>query len=159
MLQQQLPDAAALQAYFNRRLEQLLKTLGKTMIGWDEVLDDQLSNSVVVQSWRGTESLFQAAEAGHPAILSTGFYLDQRDNRKRVGELARGREVLNCFCYTGGFTLNALAGGAKSVLSVDSSAEALAQAQPVRHVPSFAPRGGRAAVPGTMAGSRATSSR
>ncbi len=59
----------------------------------------------------------------------TGFYLDQRDNRKRVGELARGREVLNCFCYTGGFTLNALAGGAASVLSVDSSAAALAQAQ------------------------------
>ncbi|MBE0624821.1 MAG: class I SAM-dependent methyltransferase [Burkholderiales bacterium] len=63
--------------------------------------------------------------AGH----KTGFYLDQRDNRKRVGELARGREVLNCFCYTGGFTLNALAGGARSVLSVDSSAEALAQAR------------------------------
>ncbi|MBU0914317.1 MAG: beta-N-acetylhexosaminidase [Gammaproteobacteria bacterium] len=77
MRQQQLPDAGALQAYFNRRVEQLLKPLGKTMIGWDEVLDDQLPNSVVVQSWRGTESLFQAAEAGHPAILSTGFYLDQ----------------------------------------------------------------------------------
>ena len=63
--------------------------------------------------------------AGH----KTGFYLDQRDNRKRVGALARGREVLNCFCYTGGFTLNALAGGAQSVLSVDSSADALAQAK------------------------------
>ena len=59
----------------------------------------------------------------------TGFYLDQRDNRKRIGELARGGEVLNCFCYTGGFTLNALAGGAESVLSVDSSAGALAQAK------------------------------
>jgi 23S rRNA (cytosine1962-C5)-methyltransferase len=59
----------------------------------------------------------------------TGFYLDQRDNRKRIGELAQGREVLNCFCYTGGFTLNALAGGAASVLSVDSSAEAIAQAK------------------------------
>jgi len=59
----------------------------------------------------------------------TGFYLDQRDNRKRIGELSQGREVLNCFCYTGGFTLNALAGGASSVLSVDSSAEALAQAK------------------------------
>jgi len=59
----------------------------------------------------------------------TGFYLDQRDNRKRIGELAQGREVLNCFCYSGGFTLNALAGGARSVLSVDSSAEALALAQ------------------------------
>jgi 23S rRNA (cytosine1962-C5)-methyltransferase len=59
----------------------------------------------------------------------TGFYLDQRDNRKRIGELSQGREVLNCFCYTGGFTLNALAGGAASVLSVDSSAEAIAQAK------------------------------
>jgi 23S rRNA (cytosine1962-C5)-methyltransferase len=63
--------------------------------------------------------------AGH----KTGFYLDQRDNRKRIGELSQGREVLNCFCYTGGFTLNALAGGAQSVLSVDSSADALAQAR------------------------------
>lgn len=77
MRQQELADAGALQAHFNRRVEQILKPLGKTMIGWDEVLDDQLANSVVVQSWRGTESLFQAAEAGHPAILSTGFYLDQ----------------------------------------------------------------------------------
>jgi len=63
--------------------------------------------------------------AGH----KTGFYLDQRDNRERIGELTQGCEVLNCFCYTGGFTLNALSGGAKSVLSVDSSAAALALAR------------------------------
>jgi 23S rRNA (cytosine1962-C5)-methyltransferase len=56
----------------------------------------------------------------------TGFYLDQRDNRHRVGELARDRDVLNCFCYSGGFSVHALVGGAKSVLSVDSSADALA---------------------------------
>jgi 23S rRNA (cytosine1962-C5)-methyltransferase len=56
----------------------------------------------------------------------TGFYLDQRDNRKRVRALAHDRDVLNCFCYTGGFTVAVLAGGAKSVLSIDSSAEALA---------------------------------
>lgn len=59
----------------------------------------------------------------------TGFYLDQRRNRQRIGELARDAEVLNCFCYTGGFSLAALAGGAKSVLSIDSSAEAIAAAQ------------------------------
>jgi 23S rRNA (cytosine1962-C5)-methyltransferase len=59
----------------------------------------------------------------------TGFYLDQRDNRARVGELSEGREVLNCFCYTGGFTLSALAGGARSVLSIDSSGAALKAAQ------------------------------
>lgn len=55
----------------------------------------------------------------------TGFYLDQRANRKRVGELSKDRDVLNCFCYTGGFSIHALANGAKSVLSVDSSADAL----------------------------------
>ncbi len=55
----------------------------------------------------------------------TGFYLDQRDNRARVGLLAAGREVLNAFSYTGAFTLSALAGGARSVLSIDSSAPAL----------------------------------
>jgi 23S rRNA (cytosine1962-C5)-methyltransferase len=59
----------------------------------------------------------------------TGFYLDQRDNRAGIARLARDRDVLNCFCYSGGFTLNALAGGARSVLSVDSSADALALAQ------------------------------
>lgn len=56
----------------------------------------------------------------------TGFYLDQRWNRQRVGELARGREVLNCFCYTGGFSVYALANGAARVTSVDSSGDALA---------------------------------
>jgi len=55
----------------------------------------------------------------------TGFYLDQRSNRRRVRDLAEGRDVLDCFSYTGGFTLNALAGRAKSVLSVDSSEYAL----------------------------------
>jgi len=60
-------------------------------------------------------------ERGH----KTGFYLDQRDNRQQLRALAGGRDVLDCFCYSGGFALNALAGGANSVLAVDSSAEAL----------------------------------
>ena len=55
----------------------------------------------------------------------TGFYIDQRDNRRLVRELAAGREVLDGFCYTGGFALNAAAGAARSVTAVDSSAEAL----------------------------------
>jgi 23S rRNA (cytosine1962-C5)-methyltransferase len=59
----------------------------------------------------------------------TGFYLDQRDNRALLRELARGRRVLNCFCYTGGFSLQALAGGASEVVSIDSSAPALEQAR------------------------------
>lgn len=59
----------------------------------------------------------------------TGFYLDQRDNRALLGQLAAGKEVLNCFCYTAGFSLQALAGGAASVLSIDSSGPALEQAK------------------------------
>jgi 23S rRNA (cytosine1962-C5)-methyltransferase len=58
----------------------------------------------------------------------TGFYLDQRDNRRRLAELSAGKRVLNCFCYTGGFSLQALAGGAASVLSIDSSQPALDRA-------------------------------
>lgn len=55
----------------------------------------------------------------------TGFYLDQRDNRQVLRRLASGRDVLDCFSYTGGFSLNALAGGAKSLVAIDSSALAL----------------------------------
>ena len=59
----------------------------------------------------------------------TGFYLDQRANRLRLRELTRGLEVLDCFCYTGGFSISALAGEAKSVMALDSSADALAIAE------------------------------
>jgi 23S rRNA (cytosine1962-C5)-methyltransferase len=61
----------------------------------------------------------------------TGFYLDQRDNRKLFADTVRHfglQRVLNCYCYTGGFSVAALAGGASHVTSVDSSAPALARA-------------------------------
>ena len=64
-------------------------------------------------------------ERGH----KTGFYLDQRDNRQQLRALAEGRDVLDAFCYSGGFALNAAAGGARSVTAVDSSAEALEAAR------------------------------
>lgn len=62
----------------------------------------------------------------------TGFYLDQRDNRARFADWVRHfalKRVLNCYCYTGGFSVAALAGGADEVLSVDSSAPALQRAR------------------------------
>jgi 23S rRNA (cytosine1962-C5)-methyltransferase len=62
--------------------------------------------------------------AGH----KTGFYLDQRENREMTRRIAENRRVLNCFCYTGGFSLQALAGNAVSVVSVDSSQPALDRA-------------------------------
>jgi 23S rRNA (cytosine1962-C5)-methyltransferase len=99
-----------------RRLEGLLERsgslLGSTPPGRVEITEDGLHYAVDVRG-------------GH----KTGFYLDQRSNRHQVRKLAQDKDVLDCFCYTGGFTLNALVGGAKSVLAVDSSAEALAQAQ------------------------------
>lgn len=59
----------------------------------------------------------------------TGFYLDQSANRARIGALAAGGEMLNCFCYTGGFSVAAAMQGARRVVSVDSSADALALAR------------------------------
>jgi 23S rRNA (cytosine1962-C5)-methyltransferase len=62
----------------------------------------------------------------------TGFYLDQRDNRAAFARWVRHfglQRVLNCYCYTGGFSVAALAGGAGSVVSVDSSAPALERAR------------------------------
>lgn len=55
----------------------------------------------------------------------TGFFLDQRDNRDLLGRYSRGRKVLNMFCYTGGFSVYALRGGAETVHSVDSSEKAI----------------------------------
>jgi 23S rRNA (cytosine1962-C5)-methyltransferase len=75
-------------------------------------------------AWRLTVDVAQ----GH----KTGFYLDQRDNRARFSDWVRHfglQRVLNCYCYTGGFSVAALAGGARDVTSVDSSAPALERAQ------------------------------
>jgi 23S rRNA (cytosine1962-C5)-methyltransferase len=85
------------------------------------ILRGAISESRITITENGLKFLVDI-EHGH----KTGFYLDQRDNRRRVGEFAKDCEVLNCFCYTGGFSLNALANGARSVCSVDSSAAALA---------------------------------
>lgn len=55
----------------------------------------------------------------------TGFFLDQRDNRHLLGQYSKGKKVLNMFCYTGGFSVYALKGGASEVVSVDSSERAI----------------------------------
>ncbi len=74
------------------------------------------------------------SENGHKFIVDwtegqkTGFFLDQRENRALVERYARGRTVLNLFCYTGGFSVYALGGGALHVDSVDSSAKAVSLA-------------------------------
>ncbi|MFO0958955.1 MAG: class I SAM-dependent rRNA methyltransferase [Isosphaeraceae bacterium] len=66
-----------------------------------------------------------AWEVDLTAGQKTGFYLDQRDNREAIARLARGRRMLDLFCYTGGFGLVALQHGAAGVLGIDSSARAI----------------------------------
>lgn len=71
-----LADSAQLHAYFNRRLQDLVKRHGKTMVGWDEVLAPGLASDTVIQSWRGPQSLAEAGRKGFRGILSSGYYLD-----------------------------------------------------------------------------------
>jgi hexosaminidase len=65
-----------LQAYYNQRLEKILAKHHKIMVGWDEILHPDLPKSIVVQSWRGQESLAKAAQQGYRGLLSYGYYLD-----------------------------------------------------------------------------------
>jgi 23S rRNA (cytosine1962-C5)-methyltransferase len=88
-----------------------------------QVLFGALSSPEVVFREHGV--LFGAnVIAGH----KTGYFLDHRHNRKRVGELAKGKTVLDVFAYAGGFSVHALVGGAKAVTSLDISAQALKMA-------------------------------
>ena len=66
----------ALQSYFNKRLQPIVAKHGKSMIGWDEVLDPTLPKDITIQSWRGQASLAQAAKLGYRGLLSNGYYLD-----------------------------------------------------------------------------------
>ena len=65
-----------LQAYFNQRLQKIVQKHGKIMMGWDEVLHPDLPKTVLVESWRGQDSLAEAAKQGHLGLLSYGYYLD-----------------------------------------------------------------------------------
>lgn len=76
MRERNLKDTAALQNYFNQRLLKLLEKHGKRMIGWDEVLTPDLPQGIVVQSWRGFDSLAGGARNGYSMILSAGCYLN-----------------------------------------------------------------------------------
>jgi len=71
-----LKDSAALQTYFSQRVLEILTKHHKHMVGWDEILNPALPKDAIIQSWRGQESLFEAARAGHQGILSQPYYLD-----------------------------------------------------------------------------------
>jgi hexosaminidase len=69
-----------LQAYFNERVLAIVKKHGKKMMGWDEILAPELPKDIVIQSWRGQKSLWEAVQQGFQGILSSGYYLDHMDS-------------------------------------------------------------------------------
>jgi hexosaminidase len=71
-----IKDNNALQAYFSQRVQELVVKHGKTPIGWDEILVPGVPKSIVIQSWRGADSLAAAAKQGYRGILSNGYYVD-----------------------------------------------------------------------------------
>jgi hexosaminidase len=71
-----LAGNAGLQLYFNKKLQAIVSKHGKSMVGWDEVLDPTLPKDIVIQSWRGQAALAKAAREGYRGLLSNGYYLD-----------------------------------------------------------------------------------
>jgi hexosaminidase len=71
-----IPDNHALQAYFNKRILQILTKYGKKMVGWDEIFQPTLPTDIIIHSWRGAESLVKSAQQGYMGILSNGYYID-----------------------------------------------------------------------------------
>jgi hexosaminidase len=76
MKQKGIKDNHALQAYFNQRILKILRKHKKKMVGWDEILQPDLPQNVVIQSWRGPTALAEAAQKGYDGILSNGYYID-----------------------------------------------------------------------------------
>lgn len=72
----QIKDDAALQAYFTGRVQKLVTKRHKITVGWDEVLQPDTPHDVLIQSWRGQDSLAEAARRGYRGILSAGYYID-----------------------------------------------------------------------------------
>jgi len=110
----------------------------KGIVGRDEVMRDDDADDA-----RGTGKVLWGAEAPETVTIlergvkfsvdvyrgqKTGFFLDQRENRALLQRLGKNRDVLNCFCFSGGFSVNAALGGAKSVFSVDQDEDAIALA-------------------------------
>ena len=72
----ELKDNESLQAYFSQRIQKIVTKHGKTVVGWDEVFIPGVPKDIIIQSWRGQESLAKAAAQGYHGILSNGYYLD-----------------------------------------------------------------------------------
>jgi len=71
-----IKDNHELQAYFNKRLVDILNKYNKKMVGWDEILNPDMPKNILIQSWRGIKSLAESARHGYQGILSNGYYID-----------------------------------------------------------------------------------
>ena len=110
-----------LQAIYNKSAE-AMRRMGKD----DAVGDGYLFGSRIDEPIMENDSLYHVDwESGQ----KTGFFIDQRDNRELVRQMAKGKTVLNAFGYTGGFSVAALKGGAKRVVTVDASHKAMEAAE------------------------------
>jgi len=123
MHQEREKIAQALLSVFDGKLEAIFDKSADT-------LPKQYANSVKNGYLYGNSSLNRALENGHAFLVDwesgqkTGFFLDQRDNRALLARYVKNQHVLNAFCYTGGFSVYALAAGAAHVDSVDLSQDA-----------------------------------
>ncbi|MFT3842815.1 MAG: class I SAM-dependent rRNA methyltransferase [Myxococcaceae bacterium] len=132
--------SAGLTPYRSMIVQSLSKLPGvKGVVGRDEVPRDDEPDEE-----KGAGKMLFGAQAPETIAISehgvkfkvdvwtgqkTGFFLDQRENRRLIGRIAKGHSVLNAFCFSGGFSVNAALGGATSVLSVDQDADAIALAR------------------------------
>ena len=116
-------------------LPELQGVIGRDELARDDVEEDEGRASGRMLFGPAAPELLTIRERGATFLVDayrgqkTGFFLDQRENRYLMRRLARGRDVLNCFCYTGGFSVNAALGEARSVFSVDLDADAIALAR------------------------------
>ncbi len=123
--------------YFQRQVlaESLLKLpstkLTAVFCKSRQTVPDRFRKEVQDEYLIGSPAAYPVLENGHRFAVNwekgqkTGFFLDQRNNRQLLAHYARGKKILNAFCYTGGFTIYALKAGATQVDSVDISAEAM----------------------------------
>ena len=115
-----IPDLG-LQAIYNKSAE-AMQRMGKDDAVEDGYLFGERLDEVIMENGSKFNANWEEGQ-------KTGFFLDQRDNRDLVRQLAKGRTVLNAFGYTGGFSITALKGGAKRVVTVDASKKAIAAAE------------------------------
>ncbi len=113
----------------------LLGVIGRDEIARDDAAEDDDRGTGKMLFGAAAPELIAIKERGATFLVDayrgqkTGFFLDQRENRLLIKRLAKDREVLNCFCFSGGFSVNAALGGAKAVFSVDQDADAIALAR------------------------------